>query len=209
MRPRLCRSISGNCVQSSSRHCSKIHTPQKYASASTTISRSFRGRKRESSISMVHWKAPCERKIWEITDYLKTHPQVTVVNLSYGLNMTWRRADNGTYRIYNLDFSDVIKCRNEIIPAGEREENIACDLNDFSWMDQIEAGVGAVFYAVRVFHYFSTRQVKAMVIAIAERFPGGRLVFGALSKFGRDKLMKATLKKYGHERYKGTFLCRS
>ena len=29
------------------------------------------------------------------------------------------RADNGTCRIYNLDFSDVIKCRNEIIPAGE------------------------------------------------------------------------------------------
>ena len=34
------------------------------------------------------------------------------------------RADNGTCRIYNLDFSDVIKCRNEIIP---QENDIQTD----------------------------------------------------------------------------------
>ena len=143
--------------------------------------------------------------LWEITDYLKGHPDAAVVNLGCGLNMTGRTADNGTCRIYNLDFPDVIKSRNEIIPAGEREKNIACDLNDFSWMDQIDAGQGAVFYAAGVFHYFTTQQIKDMVTAMADRFPGGRLVFDAVGKFGRDKLMKGTLKSMGMNDISGLF----
>ena len=143
--------------------------------------------------------------VWEITDYLKAHPKAAVVNLGCGLNMTGGTADNGTCRIYNLDFPDVIKSRNELVPAGEREENIACDLNDFSWMDQIDAGGGAVFYAAGVFHYFTTQQIKDMVIAMAERFPGGRLVFDAVGKFGRDKLMKGTLRSMGMNDISGLF----
>ncbi len=137
--------------------------------------------------------------IWEITDYLKSHPTAAVVNLGCGLNMTGRSADNGTCLIYNLDFPDVIASRNEIIPAGEREQNIACDLNDFAWMDQIDASGGAVLYAAGVFHYFTTEQIKSMTLAMAEKFPDGRLVFDTVGKFGRDVLMKGTLKNMGME----------
>ena len=143
--------------------------------------------------------------LWEIADYLKTHPNAAVVNLGCGLNMTGRTSDKGTCRIYNLDFPDVIKSRNEIIPAGEREENIACDLNDFSWMDKIDAKDGAVLYAAGVFHYFTTQQIKNMVVAMADRFPGGRQVFDAVGKFGRDKLMKGTLKNMGMNDVSGLF----
>lgn len=143
--------------------------------------------------------------LWEIADYLKMHPKAAVVNLGCGLNMTGRTADNGTCCIYNLDFPDVIKSRNEIIPAGKREENIACDLNDFSWMDKINAKDGAILYAAGVFHYFTAHQIKNMVIAMAEKFPGGRLVFDAVGKFGRDKLLKSTLKSMGMNDVSGLF----
>lgn len=143
--------------------------------------------------------------IWEITDYLKTHPKAAVVNLGCGLNMTGRTADNGSCRIYNLDFPEVISARNELIPSGEREENIVCDLNDFSWMDKIDASNGAVLYAAGVFHYFATEQIKAMVIAMADKFPDGRLVFDAVGKFGRDVLMKGTLKNMGINDVSGLF----
>lgn len=143
--------------------------------------------------------------LWEITDYLKEHPNAAVVNLGCGLNMTGRIADNGTCRIYNLDLPDVIKSRNEIIPAGAREVNIACDLNDHSWMDKIDAREGAVLYAAGVFHYFTTQQIMDMVTAMAERFPDGRLVFDAVGKFGRDKLMKGTLKNMGMNDVSGLF----
>lgn len=143
--------------------------------------------------------------IWEITDYLKDHPKAAVVNLGCGLNMTGRMADNGTCHIYNLDFPEVIKSRTELIPTGEREENIACDLNDFSWMDRIDAASGAVLYAAGVFHYFTEQQIKDMVVAMADKFPGGRLVFDAVGKFGRDVLMKGTLKNMGMNDVSGLF----
>lgn len=81
---------------------------------------------------------------WEVRDYLRTHPRAAVVNLGCGLDGTGRACDNGTCRIYNIDFPDVIAVRNELLPAGEREENIACDLNDHAWMEKIDASGGAV-----------------------------------------------------------------
>jgi hypothetical protein len=45
-----------------------------------------------------------------------------------------------------------------------------------------------------------------MVIAMADQFPGGRLVFDAVGKFGRDVLMKGTLKNMGMNDVSGPFL---
>ena len=59
---------------------------------------------------------------WEVRDYLKDHPKAAVVNLGCGLDSTGRSCDNGSCKIYNLDFPDVIAVRNELLPAGEREK---------------------------------------------------------------------------------------
>ena len=53
---------------------------------------------------------------YEVRDYLKTHPTAAVVNLGCGLDSTGRTCDNGSCRIYNLDFPDVIAVRNELLP---------------------------------------------------------------------------------------------
>ena len=102
---------------------------------------------------------------FEVRDYLKAHPAAAVVNLGCGLDGTGRACDNGTCRIYNIDFPDVIAVRNELLPAGEREENIACDLNDHAWMEKIDASGGAVFFAAGVFYYFLTPPVHRQRVA--------------------------------------------
>ncbi len=130
----------------------------------------------------------------EIQDYLKTHPKAAVVNLGCGLDGMGRRADNGQCKIYNLDFEDVIKVRNELLPAGEREENVACDLNDTSWFDKIDASNGAVFFASGVFYYFLQEQVKELVCKMASAFPGGKLVFDAANKRAGKLMLKTWLK---------------
>lgn len=119
---------------------------------------------------------------WEVRDYLKDHPQAAVVNLGCGLDNTGRSCDNGSCKIYNLDLPDVIAVRNALLPAGDREENIACDINDTAWFDKIDASGGAVFFAAGVFYYFLTEQVKRLVQAMAGAFPGARLVFDAACK---------------------------
>ena len=119
---------------------------------------------------------------FEVRDYLKAHPGAAVVNLGCGLDSTGRNCDNGSCKIYNLDFPDVIAVRNELLPAGEREENISCDLNDTAWLGKIDASSGAVFFASGVFYYFLTEQVKALVQRMADAFPGGVLVFDAANQ---------------------------
>ena len=96
--------------------------------------------------------------------------------------------------MYNLDFPDVIAVRNELLPAGEREENIPCDLNDTEWFTRIDTSGGAVFFASGVFYYFLTEQVKALVQCMADSFPGGVLVFDAANRTAVKMIAKTWLK---------------
>lgn len=131
---------------------------------------------------------------FEVTDYLKSHPNAAVVNLGCGLDNTGRSCDNGTCKIYNLDFPEVIKVRDELLPAGEREENIPCNLNDTAWMDKIDGSNGAVFFAAGVFYYFLQSQVKAIVQKTAQAFPDGVLVFDAANKKAVKLMLKTWIK---------------
>ena len=131
---------------------------------------------------------------FEVRDYLKDHPKAAVVNLGCGLDGTGRACDNGSCKIYNLDFPDVIAVRNELLPAGDREQNIPCDLKDTAWFSQIDASNGAVFFASGVFYYFLTEQVKALVQAMADVFHGGVLVFDAANRAAVKMIAKTWLK---------------
>ena len=87
--------------------------------------------------------------------------------------------------------------REELLPAGDRETNIACDLNDLSWMDKIDAPDGAVFFAAGVFYYFRTADVKKLFQAMAEHFPGGVLAFDSCNERGAKLMRKTWLKEAG------------
>ena len=136
---------------------------------------------------------------FEVRDYLRDHPQAAVVNLGCGMDQTGRSCDNGQCRIYNVDLPGVMAVREALLPAGEREKNLAADLNDVSWFDAIDtlAEDGAVFFAAGVFYYFRTKQVRALCAAMAERFPGGRLVFDAAGQAAVKLMLKTWVKQAG------------
>ena len=133
----------------------------------------------------------------EVEDYLKDHPGAAVVNLGCGLDDTFSKVDNGQCRGYNIDLPDVIKVRGDLLPAGERETDLACDLNNLSWMDSIDASEGAVFFAAGVFYYFRTADVKRLFKAMAERFPEAVLVFDSCNSRGAKLMRKTWLKEAG------------
>ena len=131
---------------------------------------------------------------FEVRDYLNDHPNAAVVDLGCGLDSTGKACDNGSCEIYNLDFPDVIAVRDELLPAGDREQNIPCDLNDTAWFSKIDATGGAIFFASGVFYYFLTEQVKALVQTMADAFPGGLLVFDAANRTAVKMIAKTWLK---------------
>ncbi|MBQ9277582.1 MAG: class I SAM-dependent methyltransferase [Lachnospiraceae bacterium] len=161
---------------------------------------SEKGKKMEKGIGLFGALEVAQRQYdlaWEVKDYLKKHPNAAVVNLGCGLDDTFRKCDNGTCKGYNIDMPDVIAIRNELLPAGDREKNLACDLNDYSWMDEIDAGDGAVFYAAGVFYYFKTEALKKLFSAMAEKFPKGVLVFDSCNRRGAKMMTKTWLKEAG------------
>ena len=131
---------------------------------------------------------------FEVRDYLRAHPNAAVVNLGCGLDATGRSCGNGSCKLYNLDFPDVIRARDELLPAGPREENIPCDLNDTAWFDRIDASGGAIFFAAGVFYYFLREQVRALVQRMAAAFPGGALVFDAANEKAVRLMLKTWLR---------------
>ena len=85
----------------------------------------------------------------EVQDYLKARPRAAVINLGCGLDNTGRACDNGRCSIWNIDLPDVLALRDRLLPAGERENNLACALKAPRWMDAVRTAPedGAVLFA--------------------------------------------------------------
>ena len=103
----------------------------------------------------------------------KNTVQETLVIPLYGRKMCLELYPNLYRDETALRLMDQIDYDFSLLPAGEREENIACDLNDTAWFRRIDASGGAVFFAAGVFCYFLTEQVQPLVQAMADAFPGG------------------------------------
>ena len=161
---------------------------------------SEKGKKMETTIGLFGAVEVAQRQYdlaYEVSEYLRAHPNAAVVNLGCGLDTTFYRVDNGSCMGYSIDMPDVIAVRNELLPPRERERNIACDLNDTSWFDEIDGSDGAIFFAAGVFYYFKNEQVKALITAMSERFEGGTAVFDTCNRRGVKMMMKTWLKEAG------------
>ena len=135
--------------------------------------------------------------LWEVKNYLASRPKAAVVNLGCGLDDTFRKADNGLCRGYNIDLPDVIAVRNELLPAGARERNLAFDLTDDAWMDAVDGSDGAVFFASGVFYYLRTEQVRTLLDKLARRFPGAVIAFDCCNRRGAKMMTKTWIKAAG------------
>lgn len=127
-----------------------------------------------------------QRILYEGTrDYLKIHPKATVVDLGCGLDASFPNFDNGECKLLNLDLSDVIDARNELLPAGEREENLGGDAFDFSWMEKIEHPEdGVCVITAGMLFYIEEKKIKSLFLEIVRRFPNARIIFDTVNAKG-------------------------
>ena len=122
----------------------------------------------------------------EIEAYLEEHPEATVVELGAGLSCLRRQINNDSNPWVNVDFPDVIACREKYIPTGKNEKNVISDITNHRWFDEVpfEESKGVIFLAAGVLHYLTQQAVKELISAMAERFPGGVFVFDFVSAKG-------------------------
>lgn len=118
-------------------------------------------------------------------DYLRTHPQATVVALAEGFQTSFWRIDErmneagrgGRFRWVSVDLPPVIALRERLLPASPRITNIGQSALDFTWMDRIDTGDGVFITAEGLLMYLQPEEAMALIGECARRFPGGQMFF--------------------------------
>jgi O-methyltransferase involved in polyketide biosynthesis len=117
-------------------------------------------------------------------DFLVRNPAGLVMDLGCGLDTRFHRLDNGALYWLGLDLPEVIALRRKFLPDDARCRTIAGSLFEISWLDQVAAlKQPVIFLAEGVFPYFSTADIRPVLMALAQRFPASELVFDAASPF--------------------------
>jgi O-methyltransferase involved in polyketide biosynthesis len=112
------------------------------------------------------------------------NPGWLVVDIGCGLDTRFHRLEDGTLTWLGVDLPEVIQLRRQWLPDAERCTTIAQSMFELSWLDEVaRLNKPVIFLAEGVFPYFSTRDVKPILMAMAERFPTGELVFDAMAPF--------------------------
>ena len=115
--------------------------------------------------------------VW-VADFLRDHPDGTVVEIGAGLNTRFERLDNGRVRWFDLDLPDAAELRRKFFTDSERRTTLGASVLDSDWIETVCRGPGPYFFvAETVFVYLEERQVKAALSQIARKFPRASIAF--------------------------------
>jgi O-methyltransferase involved in polyketide biosynthesis len=122
----------------------------------------------------------------EVRRFLAEHPGGTVVALGEGLETQFWRVDDGRVRWLTVDLPETVALRGKLLPDDPpRHRTVACSALDLRWMDELGPGTptqDVLVTAQGLLMYLPPQQVKRLIAACAERFPGGALLFDALPR---------------------------
>ncbi len=116
-------------------------------------------------------------------EYIASHPQAVMVEIGCGLDARLERVDNGRVMWFDMDLPEVIALRRRFFADSARRRMLAHSVFDLDWLDAIPADGPHLFLAEGVFAYFAESEVRRVIVALAERFPGSEMIVDALSSF--------------------------
>jgi O-methyltransferase involved in polyketide biosynthesis len=119
-------------------------------------------------------------------DFISHHSEAVVVHIGCGFDSRFERVDNGQIEWFDLDLPEVIESRRRFIgDEAERYHLLACSVLEYAWLDvvKMDSKRPILFLAETVFVYFIEAQVKSLVLALRDHFPGAELVFDGWRPF--------------------------
>ncbi|MCD0485477.1 class I SAM-dependent methyltransferase [Streptacidiphilus sp. ASG 303] len=118
----------------------------------------------------------------EVADFLLRHPRGTVVCLGEGLETQFWRVDNGRARWLTVDLPESVELRERLLPPGPRQRLLACSATDHRWVREVDPSQGVLVTAQGLLMYLLPGEVRDLLAACAEAFPGGGMVFDAVPR---------------------------
>jgi O-methyltransferase involved in polyketide biosynthesis len=109
--------------------------------------------------------------VW-VRDFIRQHPEGTVVEIGAGLNTRFERLDNGRVHWYDLDLPDMVDVRRDFFSDSERRVTLPASVLDPEWIETVRRSPRPYFLvAETVLVYLEEAQVKAALGQIASGFP--------------------------------------
>jgi O-methyltransferase involved in polyketide biosynthesis len=122
--------------------------------------------------------------------WLAAHPGGSVVELGAGLETQAFRCDDGRASWLCVDVPEAIEVRERFIVPDERWRHLRQSAFDERWMDHVDDSRGLFVTAQGLFMYFREADVRRLLVAIVERFPGVELMFDTIPRWFSDKTLK-------------------
>lgn len=122
--------------------------------------------------------------------WMKEHPGGTVVELGAGLETQFQRCDDGRVRWLCVDVPEAIEIRRRFLTSTQRCRYIPKSALDLTWMDEVDAGQGVFVTAQGLLMYFREDEVRRLIVAIVDRFPGVEIMFDAIPRWFSRKSLK-------------------
>ncbi|MFE6925107.1 class I SAM-dependent methyltransferase [Nocardia sp. NPDC057663] len=122
--------------------------------------------------------------------WLADHPGGTVVELAAGLETQFQRCDDGAVHWLCVDVPEAIEIRSRFLPPSPRCRYLPISALDLTWLDHVDPTHGVFVTAQGLFMYFEPDDVRRLVAAILERFPGVELMFDTIPPWFSRKTMR-------------------
>lgn len=117
----------------------------------------------------------------EVRRFVAARPGGTVVALGEGLETQFWRVDDGRVHWLTVDLPETIEVRRRLLGDDPpRRRTLALSALDLAWMDEVDAADGVLITAQGLLMYLQPDEVRSLISACAERFPGGTFVFDAV-----------------------------
>lgn len=120
--------------------------------------------------------------------FMTAHPGGTVVALGEGLETQFWRVDDGRVRWLTVDLPETVDVRRRLLPDDPpRRRTLAGSALDHAWMDEVDADEGVLISTQGLLMYLQPDEVRSLIAACAERFPGGALIFDSVPHFMAER----------------------
>lgn len=121
--------------------------------------------------------------------FIKIHPDALILHLGCGLDSRCERVERSGTQWFDLDMPDVIALRRKFYAETETYHMIASSVTDLSWLDQVSSDGRPVFVVAEgLLMYLQESEVKALILALHQKFPGCEFAFDAFSKLTADRV---------------------
>jgi O-methyltransferase involved in polyketide biosynthesis len=113
----------------------------------------------------------------EVRRFLAARTGATVVALGEGLETQFWRLGDERVRWITVELPETVEVASRLLPESPRRREIARSALDFGWLDEVPDGPDVMVTAQGLLMYLQRDEADALIARVAERFPGGAMVF--------------------------------